>query len=303
MATLQDYVSQVQALVHDTNGADFSVSTLTSFINQARTRVALDLHCVRGFFGTATGNALNTIAQKENYTYNGTVGGVAVTANGNNYTSPTVSFSGGGGTGAAATAQLINGQVVAINMTNWGLGYGSSPNVTITDPTGSGAAATSTALVNILDILSLTSIWGDERIVHEWMPFTMFQTFCRQYVNQFDVPSIFTMHQGTLQFYLFQIPDQAYQLEMDFITLPNPLVNLNDVDAQVIAPYNDAVQFFAAHLCLASLQNYGYADYWYSGDMKNPGKYDLRVRQLYSTIVSRRIYNPYRTFAKRLRRM
>lgn len=303
MTTLQDYISQVQTLIHDTNSANFTAATLTGFINQARTRVALDTHCCRLFLSVTGGSALNTIAEQENYYYSGTVGGMTVTEPGLNYTNPTVAFTGGGGTGAAATAVVIGGQIAGINMTDWGQGYGSAPGVAISDPTGTGAAASATALTNILDILSITVLWGDERIIFEWCPFTMFQTFMRQYINQYNVPSVFTMHQATGQIFLFQIPDQAYTMEWDIITIPPPLVGLNTADPNITAPYDDAVQFYAAHLAIASLQNYAMADYWYSGDMRRPGKYDLRIKQLYATIQSRRIYNPYRTFIKRLRRM
>lgn len=303
MNTLQDYLNQVRALVHDANKADFSDATLTNFVNQARVRVSLDTHCVRGLYAEITGNALNTIAQKENYYYSGTVGGVTVNTPGSGYTNPVVTFTGGAGAGAAATAQVINGQIAEINMTNWGANYGTAPTVQITDPTGSGAAATSTVLANILDILSITVIWGDERWMFSYCGFTMFQAICRQFTKQYDVPGIFTLHQGTKQFLLCQIPDQAYGLEMDFITIASPLVNLTDVDTQIVAPQDDAVQLYAANLCLASLQNYQMADYWYSGDEKKPGKYDLRIKQLYATGQSRRIFNPYYTFAKRARRL
>lgn len=302
MATLQDYITNVRAIIHDTNAADFSNATLINFINQARNRVALDTHCVRGFFGVTSGNALNSIPQQENYLYSGSVGGVTVGAEGTNYTAPVVNLIGGGGSGATATAQVINGQISEINMTNWGIGYTSAPVVQIIDPTGSGATGVASALVNVLDILSITVIWGDQRIMFGWQPFTMFQAICRQYTNQFNVPCIFTMHQGIKQFFLFQIPDQVYTMEMDFVTTTNPLVNTSDVDSQIVSPYDDAVQFYAAHLCMASLQNFQMADYWYSGDDKKPGKYDRRIKQLFATGQVRRIYNPYYTFAARVRR-
>lgn len=299
---LQDYLNQLRAIIHDTNSADFTNATLINFINQARTRVAMDTHCVRGFLSVTGGNALNTVTQKENYSYAGTVGGVTVNTGGTNYTNPAISFTGGGGTGAAASAIVINGAITNINMTNWGVNYSSAPTVVITDSTGTGATATATALINVLDILSITIIWGDQRIVCEWMPFTMFQAFCRQYVNQFSTPSVFTMHQGILQFFLFQIPDQAYTMEADIITLPTPLVNLADTDNQIISPWNDAVQYYAAFLAIASLQNYSQAKFWYEPKGKS-GIYDTRILQLPATSFSRRIYNPYRTFMKRLKRM
>lgn len=303
MATLQDYLNQVRALIHDTNSADFTDTTLINFINQARVRVAMDTHCVRGFLSVTGGNALNTIGGQENYLYNGTIGGITVNAGGSNYTNPTVALTGGGGTGAKASAVVVGGTIAGINMTNWGVNYTSAPAVAITDPTGTGAIGTATALINILDIISITSIWGQERIMHEFLGFSAFQTWCRQLTNNQSVPSLFTLHQGTLQAFLFQIPDQAYTMEWDIITLPLPLVNLTDVDIQVIAPCNDAVQLFSAHLAMASLQLFSAADYWYTGKPQQPGKYDVRVRQLPATSFVRRVYNPYRTYAKRLRRM
>lgn len=311
MVTLNDYIQQVQTLVHDTNGADFSQSTLTAFINQARNRVALDTHCVRQFFGQKTGNALNTIPRQENYLYNGVVAGINVNSSLGGWITPRVTVDDPpDGNFATAEAVVTNGHITAINMTYWGTGYTGPINVVVDDlsgPNTSGhgyVSTTAIVLFNVLDILSLTAIWGQERIVFEWMPFTMFQTFCRQFTNQFNVPSVFTMHQGTQQFYLFQIPDQAYVIEMDAITLPQTiLVDGSDVETDITLQYTDAVQFFAAHLCMASLQNLAMADYWYSGDVKKPGKYDIRIKQLASTSFSRRIYNPYRAFSKRLRRM
>ena len=72
----------------------------------------------------------------------GSVSQVNVTNGGNNYTSaPTVSFTGGGGTGATATAH-ISGSVTSLTLGNHGSGYSSSAAVTFLLGGGSGAAAT-----------------------------------------------------------------------------------------------------------------------------------------------------------------
>lgn len=303
MASLQDYLNQVRALIHDTNSADFTDATLTNFINQARSRVAMDTHCVRNFLSVTGGNALNTIGGKENYNYNGTVAGATVTSGGSNYSSAAYCNVVGDGSGATASPVVVNGVVTAVNMTNWGTGY-SAASVGIFDTgPGTGAFAEATVLTNVLDILSVTVLWGEERVMHGYLGFSAFQTWCRQLTNNQSVPSIFTLHQGIMQAFLFQIPDQAYVMEWDIITLPDPLVNTTDIDTEVIAPWNDAVQLFAAHLAIASLQNYSMADYWYTGKPQTPGKYDSRIKQLPATAFSRRVYNPYRTYAKRLRRM
>ena len=65
-----------------------------------------------------------------------------VTSGGSGYTSePTITFSGGGGTGAIGTAQISNGVITSITITD-GTGYTSPPTITITGGGGSGATAT-----------------------------------------------------------------------------------------------------------------------------------------------------------------
>ena len=59
------------------------------------------------------------------------------------FSEPTVTLSGGGGTGATATATVFNGAITGFTITNKGTGYTSSPTVTITphtdDTTATGA--------------------------------------------------------------------------------------------------------------------------------------------------------------------
>ena len=60
---------------------------------------------------------------------------------------PTITISGGGGTGAAATCSVeaVRKGVVSFNVTNSGDGYYTKPTVTVGEPTGSGVTATATA--------------------------------------------------------------------------------------------------------------------------------------------------------------
>ncbi len=61
------------------------------------------------------------------------VSGVLITNAGAGYNSaPTIGFTGGNGTGAAATATVAGGQVTRITITNPGSGYTAAPTVTIT---------------------------------------------------------------------------------------------------------------------------------------------------------------------------
>jgi hypothetical protein len=64
-----------------------------------------------------------------------TIGSIAVTAQGFGYTStPTVTISGGSGTGATAVATIQNGQVTAITVTAAGTGYTGTPTVAVAAP-------------------------------------------------------------------------------------------------------------------------------------------------------------------------
>lgn len=70
---------------------------------------------------------------------------VSLTSGGSGYTSvPTVTISGGGGSGAKALAVLSGGAVGGLGVTYHGTGYTSAPAVTITGGGGTGATGTAT---------------------------------------------------------------------------------------------------------------------------------------------------------------
>ena len=71
------------------------------------------------------------------------VGSVTITAGGASYTSvPTVTFSGGGGSGATGTVVVSSNAVASITITNKGTGYSSAPTVTFIGGGGTGAVGT-----------------------------------------------------------------------------------------------------------------------------------------------------------------
>jgi hypothetical protein len=75
---------------------------------------------------------------------NGAIDKINITAGGKGYSgTPVVQISGGGGTGASATATVVNGVVTGVTVTSPGSGY-SSPTVSFLE--GTGASATVNAL-------------------------------------------------------------------------------------------------------------------------------------------------------------
>lgn len=77
------------------------------------------------------------------------VTGADIKNRGSGYTNASVTFSGGGGSGASATAVVINGSIEGIVITNSGSGYTSIPEMVIS---GDGSGAVITAKVGIVNI-------------------------------------------------------------------------------------------------------------------------------------------------------
>lgn len=66
-------------------------------------------------------------------------GDVLIVNGGTGYTSPTLDFVGGGGSGAAATVTLTAGVITGVTITNPGNGYVTTPAINVLDSTGGGA--------------------------------------------------------------------------------------------------------------------------------------------------------------------
>lgn len=95
------------------------------------------------------GNAvyMNKVTGQFSATAHDEIESVTVTDGGSGYTSaPNVAITGGGGTGATATAQIEGDAVVSVTITNRGSGYTSTPTVAFSGG-GGGTGAAATAVV------------------------------------------------------------------------------------------------------------------------------------------------------------
>jgi len=180
-------------------------------------------------------------------------------------TAPTITIaSSSTGALATATCTIQNGVITALTQTNWGTGYTAAPTVTFTGGGGSGAAATAGIVNNVIDIKSISYLWpgATNRQMLRWLPFTTYNAWCRAWVGQIGSPSAWTTHDGQQALYFFPVPDQGYFIEIDAIITPVNLVNTTDVENYILPPFSDCVQYFAASLARSKLQDYDKADYW-----------------------------------------
>src|SRR5712691_4812426 len=304
---LQDYVNDVQELLHDTTASVWPLSRVISRINEARLDAARDMHCVRI---NVTG--IQLIQGVEIYNLNGAVAGATITSAGSNYgagkTVPiTFSAAPAGGTTALATGVLTGGSLTAINMTRWGTGYTAVPTITI-GGIGSGAAATpvtlfrsnplSTAIGNPLTITTISYLWNAQRRTLLYQNFILFQAYARMWQTPFfnAPPGVWTHVQQQQLVYIQPPPDQLYLAEWDMIFMPAPLVSLTDVDADIADPWDRAVQFGAAARLLNKLRNMSQVQ-----SMRQ--EYDAFVPHIITTSGGYRIPNIYnRSFQRRVLR-
>jgi hypothetical protein len=322
---LSDYITQVQFLVHDQTNADFTQSEMTAVINNARVVVAEDFQCCRHTYLAAPNQAPNpalyapvsVMQNQELYPLrgpnglNGIVVGANVTAGGSGYSpATTVTFTAGppGSVQATAVPVISNGIITGINMTAWGTGYQPAlplvspsaiqpPIVTITDSGGGvGAVATATMFNNVFNVIQISYLWGNQRYSLMWRGSMLFQAYMRSQTFFTQRGMIWTINQQ-MGFVLIQPPpDQSYVTEWDVICLPLPLLNPGDTDTQIVPPYDDAVQYYAAYLCLLKLQNFQQAEFMLK-------LYSARVPKIIVGTGGVRIPNPYnKSFQRRVSR-
>jgi hypothetical protein len=312
---LSDYITQVQFLVHDQTNADFTQSELTAAINNARTVVGEDFQCVRQTYLSAPNNAPNNsaynpvsvIPNQELYPLvganglNGVVVGANIVTGGSGYSpSTTVTFGPGpsGSVQATGIPVITGGVVTGINMLVWGTGYKPAlpstspsatqpPTVTIADTGGgTGATAIATLFNNVMNVIQISYLWGDQRYTLLWRGSMLFQAYMRsqQFFTQRGMVWTINQQMGYVQ--IQPPPDQSYVTEWDVICLPIPLLNPGDAETQIAPQYADAVQYYAAHLCLLKLQNFQQSDYMLK-------KYENRVPRIIIGTGGVRIPNIY----------
>lgn len=254
--TLQSYLNDTRRLLHDALAKYWTDADLIVAINKACRRAVADSTCYRTLqtvylsgnlelysYGMTTGANVTSVGSG----YTSTPAVV--------FAAPTTA----GGVTATGVAIVTNGTVTQIQVTNGGSGYTSAPAVTFTGGGGTGAAATASILdPNTMDVLNVTVLWGNVRVTLDVMSFTQFQATVRAWTGYTQRPGCRAVY-GQSQHYIGPIPDQFYVTEWDTTIVPPDLVNYTDTSV-VLYPYSEAVPYYAAHVAKFEEQSYNDSD-------------------------------------------
>ena len=299
MATLFEYQQQTQRFLREKKQDLINPQDLVSYINRARREVAMRTQSIRVL--TQVSSAVVTGSVVAGGTgYNASLTTVSITPP--DFPSGTGSFP----LGAQATAVPIiaGGSIATIDVTYGGSGY-FAPLATITGPSGTGASVTlQTGPINQLNtgqevypfsgvflggnpgvqsvfgVQSVSIIYANYRYSLPVYSFSTYQAFVRQYPFQYQyVPTFASQYgQGTSgSFYVYPLPSQVYQYELDCYCLPSNLTTNQDFEV-LPDPWTDAVSYFAAHLGMAELQNYNIAKFYLDLFEKQLGIYSHSAR-------------------------
>ena len=259
--TVGTYEFLTTDLLHDQTFNRWSQSQIDQYINTARKQLVMDTGCLR------TLQTLYLTQGVEQYIF-GAVSGAIITNGGTNYSGPSVVFTGGGGTGAAATLTQSGGAVNTITFTSFGSGYTSAPTAVISD-TGAGAgAAISVGVINIstYDVLDLHPLWGTQRYSLDWYPWRNFSALFRQWTAaSYQRQPVAWAVYGDNSVFIGPPPDQSYPIEFDTIILPTPYA-VNDTTTADAIPNmaQDPIPYYAAFLAKRNAQNLGEAESFFN---------------------------------------
>lgn len=306
---LFEYSRQVRRFLSDKRFQDLAEEDINSYINRARREIALKTDCIR-FLTPIAGAITNWSVTNGGSKYSA---GVQVAVSAPDFPPGSLPFP--NGVQATVQASFQNGVLTSVLSNNGGFGY-FQPQLVITDPTGSGAVAVpQVQTINTLNqgqevypfsgvnlstfpgagqvyrVQSISIIYANYRYSIPVYAFSVYQAYIRQYPFQYQyVPTFASQYgQGTAgSFYVYPLPSQTYQYELDCLCTPADLQTDQDVEA-LPGPWTDAVPYFAAHLAYLEIQNFNIAKMYLELFKEQTLTYSSAARR-------GRVVNPYGRF-------
>lgn len=262
---LTTYQQDTQRLLHDPSGTYFSLSDLTTYINDARNQIALESQCVRVLVC-------------------GVISSIGVTAGGASYSAATTVAATGSGMGAVLTPNRSGGAITSVTVVAGGTSWDATTTVAATDTAGSGAtftvtqvgnnltvvnqeiytyasrnaaaAAINSGISSIIGVMGVSVSWGSMKPTLQRRAWNDFQAYYRAWTTGYQgQPAVWAQYGQGLggSLYLCPIPSQIMNMDWDCFCTPIPLVD--DTTAEAISyPWTGAVKYYAAYLAYANSQ-------------------------------------------------
>ena len=307
MASLFEYLQQTQRMLREKKQDLINPEDLVVYINRARREVAMRTKCIR----------VLTQVSAPIVTASVVTGGTGYNASLTTVTITSPDFPSGTGAfplGNQATALPIvqSGSIAAVDITYGGSGY-FQPIASITGPTGTGASVSlftgpinqlnagqetykfsdvylggNPGVESVYGVQGISIIYANYRYSLPVYSFSVYQSQVRQFPFQFQYVPTFASQYGLGTngiFYVYPLPSQVYQYELDCYCLPSDLTT--NLDYEVIPdPYTDAIPYFAASLGMIDCQNFNISQFFLNLFEKQLGIYS------HSANIGR-VVNPY----------
>jgi hypothetical protein len=286
VATLNNYITEVQRLLHDSNANFYSTAQLTDYINSARERVVRDTGALRTIQVTQVPcqvPATNTINSATPAQPTAWVANATVTANTFVFSNIFIYQYITGGTSSSTAPAYPTGNTNYPPSTAFADGtatlqyVGNCENIFYAAmPQGS----------ETLDVININLYWGNTRVPLDYLSWTDFNARLRFWQNYIGRPLAYTTY-GQGNIYVGPVPDQTYQIEIDTVILPTALTqtNANATDS-IVDPYSTAVKFYAAYLAKFYEQSYGESEIFKQEYLK-------QATSILNTTFTRRIPSVY----------
>jgi hypothetical protein len=265
---LTSYQQQTQNLLHDVTGTLYSLTSLTGYINTARSQAALEGECVRFLAGwdglQLTGTFSAGLPSVTGITY---PAGFADTINNWVMVAPvtvtpgtTVStFNQGAGTiTMAANANTSGTFAFTVGPPNITAVLQEMYPIPLGVVGGVGTAlCASTGINGIIGVKSISLNWGgsggSNAYMLDYWDWSSFQAYLRFYgqVGLQGNPAVWTRYQNNI--YIRPVPTTGYPMQWDAICNVIPLTTDSTPEA-IPYPFTDAVQYYAAYLALLGAQ-------------------------------------------------
>lgn len=124
----------------------------------------------------------------------------------------------------------------------------------------------------VVAVIGIDLYWGNTRYPLFYASWSAFSRQMRFWQSMRQRPTVFT-RQGALNVYVGYTPDQNYTSDWDLAVYPLDLASDSDPE-ELVEPYIDIVQWWAAHLCMFNKQAFGEADAFeakYRREINNAG--------------------------------